>query len=176
MQKTRTTAGPHGSCSIQPTNCSIDVYKRQMQRTGEPGSSAEFWIRGQSTFGAKTTAPPVCQIRRDQHCQISCCRTQGDGDACAGQLRRRAYHVTLPRPEAQSARRFPPRQAPGRSGGQFSFPRLRPASPSDILRHNKASMFSTHVLMSGITWRFLRQIDKKKSYISASFIRSKYSF
>ena len=26
-----------------------------MQRTGEPGSSAEFWIRGQSTFGAKTT-------------------------------------------------------------------------------------------------------------------------
>lgn len=77
---------------------------------------------------------------------------------------------------AQSARRFPPRQAPGRSGGQFSFPRLRPASPSDILRHNKASMFSTHVLMSGITWRFLRQIDKKKSYISASFIRSKYSF
>ena len=124
----------------------------------------------------QSSAPPVCQIRRDQHCQISRCRTQGDGDACAGQLRRRAYHVTLPRPEAQSARRFPPRQAPGRSGGQFSFPRLRPASPSDILRHNKASMFSTHVLMSGITWRFLRQIDKKKSYISASFIRSKYSF
>ena len=26
-----------------------------MQRTGEPGSSAEFWIRGQSTFGSKTT-------------------------------------------------------------------------------------------------------------------------
>lgn len=25
-----------------------------MQRSGEPGTSAEFWIRGQSTFGAKT--------------------------------------------------------------------------------------------------------------------------
>ena len=26
-----------------------------MQRTGEPGSSAEFWIRGQNTFGANST-------------------------------------------------------------------------------------------------------------------------
>ena len=29
--------------------------KQRKERTGEPGSSADFWIRGQSTFGAKTT-------------------------------------------------------------------------------------------------------------------------
>ena len=36
-----------------------------MQRTGEPGSSAEFWIRGQSTFGAITPLVLVDGIERD---------------------------------------------------------------------------------------------------------------
>lgn len=30
-----------------------------MQRTGEPGSSAEFWIRGVNTFGTGSTTPLV---------------------------------------------------------------------------------------------------------------------